>query len=389
MYEQIDNGDLIHFLYRAVDEPNALEEFASRFATSYNSDFGFISERQNSDYQVLDMYEWGFGKAGIKAYIDYFYQFDVWTNGLRGLPQSKFHASHEIYPDDEMLKTKVYNDYALGLGIRHGVGAFFAVPYTSRYIHFAGARRADQGRYSPATTVQLNQLIPHLQQFMHLRTRFGDLQGRVACMEQALTRMGTAVFVCNQDGKILYHTAQAEELLRTCSELFAPNRILSTKQKQANTKLKALIQNAAAASRGEVCSPGGALRVDEADGVLEMIVTPIRYAPPGGMLGASSPCAAVFVREGGAPRMIAPEILSALYNLSMAESDIAIRMSQGVSIAHIAELRGVSVQTVRKQTKILYQKTGTAGQSDLVALVGASLASMAESPSFTQDDASG
>jgi len=52
-------------------------------------------------------------------------------------------------------------------------------------------------------------------------------------------------------------------------------------------------------------------------------------------------------------------------------------MSQGVSIAKIADGRGVSVQTVRTQTKTLYQKTQTVGQADLVALVSTSLAGMA------------
>lgn len=383
MIERIDNGKLIHFLYRAVDEPEALNEFTGRFGEAYNSDFGFISDRNKSDFQVLDMYEWGFGETGIKAYIDHYYQFDVWTNGLKALPQSKFHASHEIYPDDALLKTVVYNDYARRLGVRHGVGAIFAVPYTSRYIHFAGARRPDQGRYDPATVAQMNQLVPHLQQFMHLRTRLGDLEGRVACMEQALNRIGSAVFICNKDGKILYQTVQAEELLRDRSEVFASNRILSVKQSQANTKMKTLIRNATAASRGEDQSPGGALRVDDGNGMLEVIVTPIRYAPPGGLLGASSPCAAVFMREVGAPRIIAPEVLSALYSLSKAEADIAIRMSQGISIARIADLRGVSVQTVRKQTQTLYLKTETTSQSQLVALVVASLASVAESSPST------
>ena len=377
MTNPIDNGELIHFLYRAVDEPGALEEFMRRFKTSYNSHFGFLSIRDSADLRVLDVYQWGFGEVGMKAYMDYYYQHDVWSNALISLAQSTFHASHEIYPDDDYLKTEGYNDFAKPMSLRHGIGVKFLVPQSSHYVQFSGARRPDQGYYDRAIVTQMDQLVPHLKQFMHLRTRFGDLQGRAACMEQALSRMGTAVFVCTQDGKILFQTDQAERLLQDRSAVLAPKGSLCVQQSQANTDLKNLIQNAVAASRGENRTPGGALRVEDADGVLEVLVTPVRYAPPGGVLDSSSPCAAVFMRDVDAPRMVAPEFLSVLYNLSAAEADIAIRMSQGVSIAHIADARGVSVQTVRTQTKALYQKTETGGQADLVALVSTSLAGMA------------
>jgi len=377
MTNSVDNGELIHFLYRAVDEPGALEEFMRRFETSYNSHFGFLSFRDRADCRVLDVHEWGFGEAGMKAYMDYYYQHDVWSIGLMSLPQSTFHASHEIYPDDALMKTEGYNDFAMHLGVRHGMGVMFEVPQSSYFVHFAGARRPDQGRYEQTTLSQLNQLVPHLKQFMHLRNRFGDLQGRAACMEQALSRMGTAVFICTQDGKILFQTDQAERLLQDRSAVLAPKGGLCVQHSQANTELKNMIQNAVAASRGENRTPGGALRIDDAHGVLEVLVTPVRYAPPGDVLGSSSPCAAVFMRDIDTPRMVVPEVLSVLYNLSAAEADIAIRMSQGVSIAHIADVRGVSVQTVRTQTKTLYQKTQTVGQADLVALVSTSLAGMA------------
>jgi len=120
---------------------------------------------------------------------------------------------------------------------------------------------------------------------MDLSTRVGDRQGRAACMEQALSRMGTAVFICTEDGKILFQTDQAERLLQDRSAVLAAKGGLRVQQSQANTELKKLIQNAVAASRGENRTPGGALRVDDAQGVREVVVTPVRHDPPRGLIG--------------------------------------------------------------------------------------------------------
>jgi len=313
--------------------------------------------------------------------MSYYYQHDVLTIGLMQLPHSKFYPHQASYCDKAFLRTELYNDFAVPMELRYAVGALFPIPHSTNYFHFGVCRRPNQDEYDPQTVTKMGQLGPHLQQFLHLRARFGQLTARAACMEQTLSRLKLAAFICDEHSNVLYQTDQAEDILRSRSEVTARNGVLGLQNSKQNSELNSLIRNAVGASRGETRQPGGVLRVDDGFGLLEVIVTPIRYAPPGGVFNSSTPSAAIFMRDAATPRVIAPEALSTLYDLTPSEADIAIRMNLGLSLAQIADIRGVSVQTVRSQIKTLYQKTGTSRQSDLVALVGVSLAGIAAEPS--------
>lgn len=382
MSDSIDNGELINFLYQAVDEPAAMDEFGRHFATGYDTPFGILTVRSKADFQVLDVTEWGFGKAGLKAYMGYYYQHDVLTIGLMKLPHSKFYPHQMSYDDDDFLKTELYNDFAVPMELRYAVGALFPIPHSAHCFHFGVCRRPNQDPYDPHLVAKMDQLGPHLQQFLYLRSRFGELTARAAFMEQTLSRLNLAVFICDEHLNILHQTDQAEDIVQSRSEVTARNKILGFQNSKQNRELSRLVRNAVGASRGETQHPGGVLRVNDGTGLLEVVVTPIRYAPPGALFNSSTPSAAVFMRDATTPRVIAPDALSVLYDLSPSEADIAVRMNLGLSLAQIADLRGVSVQTVRSQIKTLYQKTGTSRQADLVALVGASLAALAAPPSF-------
>jgi DNA-binding CsgD family transcriptional regulator len=58
--------------------------------------------------------------------------------------------------------------------------------------------------------------------------------------------------------------------------------------------------------------------------------------------------------------------LSAIYRLSLAEADIALRLFEGKTRAQISEERGVTGETLRGQIKQIYQKCGVNGEAALM-----------------------
>jgi DNA-binding NarL/FixJ family response regulator len=62
-------------------------------------------------------------------------------------------------------------------------------------------------------------------------------------------------------------------------------------------------------------------------------------------------------------------VLRELYGLTTAETEIANGLLTGFSVEEIAQLRRVSVATVRSQLKPLLGKTGTRRQADLVRVL--------------------
>lgn len=378
MSRSVDNGELINFLYRSVDERGALEEFGSLFSATYQTPYGIMSVRNKADFQLLDVFAWGFDDGNLKAYTDYYYQHDVLTFGLLTLKPSEFHPHEAAYCDKAFLKSEIYHDYAAPLALRHAAGAVLPIPYSTTCFHFGACRQRNQVRYKQEDVAQLNQLVPHLQQFLFLRERFGQMETRLAGLEQAFSRLGVAAFVCDQDGKIRHQTEEGDSLLRRHKGLGAKQGVLRCGSGKTFEAFRRLVADATAASGGEDRSPGGVLRVEGEEGDLDVVVTPIRYAAPGSLFGHSQPSAAVFIRPARSRSPLTVAALSGLYDLTAAEAAVAVFLTQGQSLAQIATTRGVSIETVRKQLKTLFLKTDTHSQSDLVSMLAVSLAALSE-----------
>ena len=61
--------------------------------------------------------------------------------------------------------------------------------------------------------------------------------------------------------------------------------------------------------------------------------------------------------------------LSGLFRLTSAESRVALLLGDGKSLSEIAQLLGVSRNTLKTQVAGIYSKTGTSRQSQLVRLL--------------------
>lgn len=62
--------------------------------------------------------------------------------------------------------------------------------------------------------------------------------------------------------------------------------------------------------------------------------------------------------------------LQRLFGLSAAEAQVTIRLASGSSLEHIAQARGVTIDTVRAQMRSIFHKTGIHRQGELICAVG-------------------
>lgn len=71
--------------------------------------------------------------------------------------------------------------------------------------------------------------------------------------------------------------------------------------------------------------------------------------------------------EPGKENMI--EVHAADWQLTKAETDVAIMVVKGFSNAEIAAMRGSALQTVKSQLSAIYQKSGLEGRYQLIAYI--------------------
>lgn len=168
------------------------------------------------------------------------------------------------------------------------------------------------------------------------------------------------------NGKIVLLNRAAEALIAQCDGLVVARRELRAEQPAESALSTKTILEGAAVSSGRSLSCGSIVMVSRRSRApLQLRIYPIRHSgfPLGGKIAV-----AVFVTD---PMRLRPpqELLRTMYGLTVAESRIALLLSDGHATRKISNIIGVTENTVRTQIKSIYAKTGVKRQAELIRLL--------------------
>jgi DNA-binding CsgD family transcriptional regulator len=184
------------------------------------------------------------------------------------------------------------------------------------------------------------------------------------CLCDLLQRLGTAAILVDTDGKVVGLNEAAEDCLGNGLQI--RNRRLIAAHPAAQRALAQLIEGSrdgcnahAGASDQIVIARRNArpliLRMIRLDGGAESPFHPAR--------------AIVVVLDAGRVSLPTQAQLKSAFGLSCGEAQLAILLAAGRMLENAASLCGISYETARKRVKIVFEKTDTRRQSELVALV--------------------
>ncbi|QGP80601.1 helix-turn-helix transcriptional regulator [Sphingobium sp. CAP-1] len=127
---------------------------------------------------------------------------------------------------------------------------------------------------------------------------------------------------------------------------------------------QALLQMAAEAAKGETIASRLVALSDAPP--LHAVLTPLIDRPP---LMPSRAVLIALCRRAPQPGAGHAALLADQFTLPRREAELALAMSNGLSISDAATMLGISLETARNYSKRVYAKTGTSGQPDLVRLI--------------------
>jgi len=76
--------------------------------------------------------------------------------------------------------------------------------------------------------------------------------------------------------------------------------------------------------------------------------------------------AMVLIIDSNNPSTISLEPLKTLFNLTSAELNVAGLLLQGNTLMNVSEIRGVAIDRVKTQAKVVYAKTGVLNRALLI-----------------------
>ncbi|HEY1708484.1 MAG TPA: hypothetical protein VGG10_09480 [Rhizomicrobium sp.] len=256
-----------------------------------------------------------------------------------------------------------YQEFSRPLGSRHTLDLLLDRDSTGG-TYFAAMRNKTQGAFDDRAEAGLRQVARHIAIVLGLKRKVEAAESAVRSANAAFDRLNFGVIVLDGTGRAKIANRAALEAAGEGGALRLRGGHLSARAAESDKALDAMLRGAIASST----LPAQVLHLSRADGgSLVLWVMPLPRAHP----LAEDGRALVLVGNPAAPvQMHAPDLM-ALFDLSLAEAELALALMHGQTLNEAAAHRGVKSATTRTQLLSILQKTGLHRQTDLVRMLTA------------------
>jgi DNA-binding CsgD family transcriptional regulator len=235
-------------------------------------------------------------------------------------------------------------------------------------IGLAVLRTEGQGHISLAEREAFSTLAPHVRSAV--RTQLA-LEGQGAdLLAGAMEKLSIAAFVCDARGYVRRLTPAAERLVRDGTILrLRSNRLRGVRACDTQALEFAMsLSGAPATAAGQGPGLRSVVMRDEREVEGPLVLDVIDLPPVESELGFAA--RTLVIARGQSHGIVSrAAVVRAAFNLSVAETEVALQLCKGLNPEAIAQGRRVSVDTVRAQIKKTCAKLGVKSQLELVARI--------------------
>jgi len=234
-------------------------------------------------------------------------------------------------------------------------------------------RKQGSGEFDDSDLAFANRLVSHLTRAFELYRMLSGVTHQRRVLAEVMNRLPAGVILLNEEGRVVLCNRSAKRILGRNDGVSLADDALHAEDAGTEENLQRLIAEATAAPPGG--GSGGTLGAPRTacDGAYTISV--FRLLPGRTIRDA---VASVILNDPEIGAEPAVELLRNLHDLTPAEAELAGHLARGHSLEETARARGVSINTVRSQLKVVFSKTGTSRQGELVQLVLRCLLPMAE-----------
>lgn len=353
-------------LYDAATDATLWIPFLQQLGQSTGARSGlFLMHSAGQDVYTISR-SWEIDPGAVRLYQEHYYSFDVWAKQGLSKPAGTVCISEELCTRKEIEATEFYHDLMLACEIEYGM--FSVVENSpSRWASISLFRGNSGSAFEHGELEILQFLTPHIRRAFELHFQFSDLKARSANLETALDSLSTGVVFFGLKGEIIYMNQMASTLVSQRDGLFATRDGLRAERQNESDLLARTVLEAASKSNGIDLSARRIVEVSRRTRpALQVVVSPIRNQA----IDTSQRVAAVaFVNDPLQRRRPPQDELRICYGLTPAECRVALLLADGRSPREIAQMIGVSFNTVRSQIKSVFSKAGVKRQGELIRLL--------------------
>jgi DNA-binding CsgD family transcriptional regulator len=356
---------IVDRLYGAALEPSLWEDFLRQVMKDAQAPCATIFvHRFDEPGATIDLFP-GVDAEHKRLFETYYFKCNSWMAASEHrMFESSVFTGEEVLHSSELVRTEYYADY-----LRH-IEIFHAINVCLWRSHDAMANltlfRPKGTPFEKTERTMLSRLYPHVRRALEIHRRTTS----TGVLERTLNpveRLNACAMLVDERGEVVYANSRAEQFLIAAEFLTVRNGRLQATTIADSASLTSCLRRATD-WRGN-SRDGGTVNVRSwksqrrvTTHVIPFISTDLAF------LSAQHRVALVLIDDRSA-QLSDATALRASWGLTDAEAKLALLLTRGASLSAIAEMRQVSIHTVRTQIKSIFMKTGTHSQAELVRIM--------------------
>ena len=300
-----------------------------------------------------------------REYFTHYYPLDERIPRLWKLPDSRVVRVADLYTDEELKTSVVFNDALRHGMVRNGLNVRLDGPNGSR-ITWSTADPVDRDGWTSARMAFIQRLLPHVRQYVRVRHALATSGAFGVSLSGLLDKTGAGIIHLDARGRILATNDRATRLLRDGDALSDEGGELAARLSADNDELQGVL--ARALPRFGEQGASGSTAVGRTGGRPGLTIHVSPVSDRGTDFRPSNVAALLLVLDH-APARIDPALVEATLGLSPTESLVAALLAEGKAVRDIAAATSRSERTIRWHVQQVFDKRGISRQVELVRQV--------------------
>ena len=282
------------------------------------------------------------------------------------LPESTLVPTPSLYTERERQVSAVYNELLRDRRAQNGLNIRMDGPAGSHVV-WVLADPIDSTGWGSEQIGMVEQLRPHIRQFMGVRQALVDARAVGASLSGLLDNARTCVIQLDRNGRIAAANDPARDMLRRRDALFAPDGFLRATTPAADAELQRLVASATPPLRRQAVGGSMTIRGSSPSTSLLVHVHPVEAEVRDGRTHRVA--ALVLAADARTPVQVDPDVVALALGLTSAESQVAAMLAAGHTVRDIAALTNRKERTVHSHLHQIYRKQDITRQAELVRRV--------------------
>ena len=323
--------------------------------------------KEDVGVQFIGLYYRGQRRIDLeREYLEVYHPINEGIPRLRQLPMNRLLRIADLYTAEELKTSAAFNEalrrghYQAGFNVRlDGLDG--------SQVTWSLADPVDSDGWGTSEIAMVKRLLPHIRQFVRVRQALVRAQALDTTVTALLETRRIGVVHLDRRGRILAANDRARHLLRQGDGVADRAGVLCTRAPEDQPRLDRLVAAALPGSGSVAVSGSLPLRRSFVLPPLMVHVKPVRVPHPD--YGARHVAALVLLVEPGRQPRIDPGVIAATLGLTPGESQVAVWLAEGRTVADMARATGHTRDAIYWHLKQIYQKLHISRQADLVRLV--------------------